>query len=61
MMKKADSQKTIYRTITSAGNPGSPTPPAAGNSYGTIRRWSDPSSAERSNRYPVPTQEYRPR
>ena len=60
-MKKAETQKTTYSTVAAANNFGSPIPPAAGITATAGRRWADPSSAERSNRYPVPTQEYRPR
>ena len=60
-MKKVEQQKTTYNASAVNGSLGSPMPPATGLSAAASRRWADPSSAERSNRYPVPTQEHRPR
>ncbi len=59
-MKKAEQQNTTYSTTAVANSLGSPMPPAVGLSAAVSRPWADPSSAERSNRYPVPTQEHRP-
>lgn len=60
-MKKAEPQKTTYNASTATNHFGSPMPPAAGLVAHAGRRWADPSSTERSNRYPLPAQEYRPR
>ena len=60
-MKKAETQKTTDSTLAAANHFGGPMPPAASSIAIGSRRWADPSSAERSNRYPVPTQEYRPK
>lgn len=60
-MKKTETQKTTDSTLAAANHFGGPMPPVAGSITTGVGRWADPSSAERSNRYPVPTQEYRPR
>jgi len=58
-MKKAEPQKTTYSQLATPSY--SPMPQVAGPSANVTRRWADPSSSERSNRYPVPLADFRSR